>query len=58
MKQLQGISIQEREDFEAWKSYMTMRKKFERKFEHAAEDMFDKMRKVVKAKIKEMSLEV
>ena len=57
MKQLQGISEQEREDYEAWKSYMDMRKKEERKFRHAAEDMFDKMRKVVKAKLKEISLD-
>lgn len=57
MKQLQGISEQEREDYEAWKSYMAMRKKEERKFRHAAEDMFDKMRKVVKAKLKEISLD-
>jgi hypothetical protein len=56
MRQLQGISDQERADFEAWKTYMSDRKKFERQFEDAAEKMFDKMRKAVKDRLKKTAI--
>jgi len=55
MRQLEGISDQDRSDWEAWKSYDSKRRKYERQMENAAADMFDKWRRIVKARLKEIA---
>jgi len=55
MKQLDGITDQARGDWEAWKSYDSRRRKYERQMENAAEDMFDAWRRIAKKKLKQMT---
>ena len=55
MKQLDGITDQARGDWEAWKSYDSRRRKYERQMENAAEDMFDAWRRITKKKLKQMT---
>jgi hypothetical protein len=55
MKQLDGITDQARGDWEAWKSYDSRRRKYERQMENAAEDMFDAWRRKAKKKLKQMT---
>ena len=55
MKQLDGITDQARGDWEAWKSYDSRRRKYEREMENAAEDMFDAWRRKTKKKLKQMT---
>ena len=55
MKQLEGISDQDRSDWEAWESSDSKRRNSERQMENAAADMFDKWRRIVKARLKEIA---
>ena len=55
MKQLDGITDQARGDWEAWKSYDSRRRKYERQMEDAVDDMFKVQFRAAKKKLKQMT---
>ena len=54
-KQLDGITDQARGDWEAWKSYDSRRRKYERQMEDAVDDMFKAQFRTAKKKLKQMT---